>query len=65
MFDINKRKFVFCCCTLPIYFNTNYLFSDIENYDYLSKGPLAGSLYYTKKKAWEVEGFIKIPYTNY
>ena len=49
MFDIKKRKFVFCCCTLPIYFNTNYLFSDIENYDYLLKGPLAGSLYYTKK----------------
>lgn len=49
MLNKNKRKFLFCCCSLPIYFNTGFLFSNSE-YDYLLKGPLAGSLYYTKKK---------------
>ena len=50
MLDINKRKFIFCCCSLPIYFSKNYVFSDNKNFDYLVKGPLAGSIYYTKKK---------------
>ena len=50
MLDINKRKFIICCCSLPIYFSKNYVFSDNENFDYLVKGPLAGSIYYTKKR---------------
>ena len=49
MFDKNKRKFLFSCWSIPIYFNTKFLFSD-SGYDYLLKGPLAGSLYYTKNK---------------
>ena len=49
MVNKNKRKFLFCCCSLPIYFNSALLFPNTE-YDYLLKGPLAGSLYYTKKK---------------
>ena len=59
MFDINKRKFIFYCSSLPVYFNTNYLFSDSGNYDYLSKGPLAGSLYYTKKKPGRWKDLLK------
>ena len=65
MLDINKRKFIFCCCSLPIYFSTSYLLSDNENFDYLVKGPLAGSIYYTKKKTWKMEKLINISYTNY
>ncbi|MBF95985.1 MAG: hypothetical protein CFH34_00750 [Alphaproteobacteria bacterium MarineAlpha9_Bin4] len=49
MLNINKRNFLFCCCALPFYYNTNILSSQ-DKFDYLLKGPLAGSLYYTKKK---------------
>ena len=59
MLDINKRKFIFCCCSLPIYFSTSYLFSDNENFDYLVKGPLAGSIYYTKKKPGRWKNLLK------
>ncbi len=59
MFDKNKRKFVFSFFSLPVYFHTNYLFSESENFDYLSKGPLAGSLYYTKKKPGRWKGLMK------
>ena len=59
MFDKNKRKFIFSCCSLPIYLNTRYLFSESENFDYLSKGPLAGSFYYTKKKPGRWKDLLK------
>ena len=42
-----------------MYFHTNYLFSESENFDYLSKGPLAGSLYYTKKKPGRWKNLMK------
>ena len=50
MFNPNKRKFILGCFSLPIYFNSNCLFSEKTDYEYLSSGPLAGSIYYTKKK---------------
>ena len=59
MFDISKRKFISYCCSLPIYLNANYLFSDSKNYDYLLKGPLAGSLYYTEKKPGRWKDLLK------
>ena len=65
MFDKNKRNFVFSFFSLPVYFHTNYLFSESENFDYLSKGPLAGSLYYTKKKPGRWERFNEISCANY
>ena len=50
MFNPNKRKLILSCLSLPIYFNARHLFSENADYEHLSSGPLAGSVYYTKKK---------------
>ena len=54
-----KENLLFSCCSLPVYLNTKYLFSESENFDYLLKGPLAGSLYYTKNKPGRWKNLLK------
>ena len=59
MLKISKRKFLYSCFSIPIYLKTNNLFSKINNYDYLERGPLAGSVYYTKEKPGRWKNIVR------
>jgi len=45
----SNRKFLLYFSILILLFNSTFLFSN-EDYDFLFKGPMAGGVYYTKKK---------------
>ena len=65
MINITKRKFLLSMGIFSVFLHPLNLLS-IENNDYLLKGPLAGSLYYTKEKPgrWQDVKASHIPIVN-
>ncbi len=65
MINITKRKFLLSMGIFSVFLRPLNLLSN-ENNDYLLKGPLAGSLYYTKEKPgrWQDVKASHIPTVN-
>ena len=65
MINTTKRKFLLSMGIFSVFLHPLNLLS-IENNDYLLKGPLAGSLYYTKEKPgrWQDVKESHIPIVN-
>ena len=65
MINITKRKFLLSMGIFSVFLRPLNLLSN-ENNDYLLKGPLAGSLYYTKEKPgrWQDVKASHIPIVN-